>query len=52
MTAEQNNSLRGTADEETRRAIRRMQAAGLQGEEARRAAALDLAIRRTMDWPR
>jgi hypothetical protein len=52
MAAEQKNSPRGSADEETQRAIRRMQAAGLQDEEARRAAALDLAIRRTMDWPR
>lgn len=37
MTAEQANSLY-SAEEETQRAIRRMQAAGLQGEEARRAA--------------
>ncbi len=34
------------------RAIRRMEAAGLSGDEARRAAALDLAIRRTMQEPR
>ncbi len=39
-------------DQELCRAIRRMEAAGLQGEEARKAAALDLAIRRTMGWPR
>ena len=52
MTAEQNNCMRESVDEETQRAIRRMEAAGLRGEEARCAAALDLAIRRTMDWPR
>jgi hypothetical protein len=34
------------------RTIRRMQAAGLDGDEAERAAALDLAIRRTMQEPR
>jgi len=39
-------------DTETDRAIRRMEAAGLSGDEARRAAALDLAIRRTMQEPR
>ncbi len=37
---------------EIERAIRRMEAAGLSGDEARRAAALDLAIRRTMQEPR
>jgi len=52
MTAEQTNSISGSSDEEMQRAIRRMQAAGLHGEEARRAAALDLAIRRTMGEPR
>src|SRR6266511_1010950 len=36
---------------ETDRAIRRMEAAGLSGDEAQRAAALDLAIRRTMQEP-
>jgi hypothetical protein len=34
------------------RAIRRMEAAGLSGDDARRAAALDLAIRCTMQEPR
>jgi hypothetical protein len=38
--------------DETDRAIRRMEAAGLSGTEAQRAAALDLAIRRTMQEPR
>jgi hypothetical protein len=52
MTAEQKNSQDDVIDEETRRAMRRMQAAGLHGDQARRAAALDLAIRRTMGEPR
>jgi len=37
---------------ETDRVIRRMEAARLSGDEAQRAAALDLAIRRTMQEPR
>lgn len=52
MQIEQANSLDSSTDQETLRAIRRMEDAGLRGEEARRAAALDLAIRRTMGWPR
>jgi hypothetical protein len=41
-----------TDSREFDRAIRRMEAAGLSGEQARQAAALDLAIRRTMEEPR
>jgi len=40
-----------TDSREIDRAIRRMEAAGLSGDEAERAAALDLAIRRTMQEP-
>ena len=39
-------------DHEMDRSIRRMEAAGVSGDDARRAAALDLAIRRTMQEPR
>ncbi len=52
MEMQKANCLDSSTDQETRRAIRRMEAAGLRGEEARQAAALDLAIRRTMGEPR
>ena len=41
-----------TDSREFDRAIRRMETAGLSGDDARRAAALDLAIRRPMQEPR
>ncbi len=41
-----------SSNREIDRAIRRMEAADLSGDEAERAAALDLAIRRTMQEPR
>jgi hypothetical protein len=44
----QDTTIRPTDSPEMARAIRRMESAGLRGDEARRHAALDLAVRATM----